>query len=547
LQESTGKQRFQLDKLPNVSQAAFNSYQKQHESVCLENTRVEVLQEIRNWAHGGDERSIFWLNGLAGTGKSTIARTVAREHNENGCLGASFFFSRGGGDLAHAGKFFPTIAVQLAKRIPSLEGHICESLEKHDDVPRLALYDQWRHLIQTPLSRLENSSRQSRLLIVVDALDECNGDDDVRVVLKLLSEISNIATIQLRVLITSRPETPLRLGFRQMSSILHHDLVLDHVPRELVDQDILIFFKQQFSEIRYIFENISPDWPGVERLGLLVEKSGGLFIYAATVCRFIKSNDQWSPDDLLGIFIPNDTSKESQKRKQRMPKSSPFSELDKIYTQILDYSLKRIENPQDQADIADEIGEIISTLAVLFQPLSLIALGYILDMEHTTIYQRLIHLRSVFSVPDNESSPVHLLHPSFRDFLFDSQRCTSHHLPIGEKLAHRRISEQCFYILSKSLKQDICDVKRPGIFVSDIERTKIQQALSLEVKYACTYWVQHTLSSGVELHDDHWIHGFLKQHILHWLEALSWIRKLSDGIHVLTALESRISVGSLFS
>jgi hypothetical protein len=158
--------------------------------------------------------------------------------------------------LAHAGKFFPTIAVQLTKQIPSLEGHICESLEKHDDVSQLALHDQWRNLIYTPLSRLENSFRQSRLLIIIDALDECEGDNDIRALLKLLSEIRDITTVRLRVFITSRPETPLPLGFCQMPSILHHDLVLDYVPRELVNQDILIFFKHQFSEIRYILRTL---------------------------------------------------------------------------------------------------------------------------------------------------------------------------------------------------------------------------------------------------------------------------------------------------
>jgi hypothetical protein len=538
---------FQLDKLPNISQAAFNSYMKQHEPACLKDTRVEVLQEIRDWAHGDDDRHIFWLNGLAGTGKSTIARTVARENYDNGYLGASFFFSRGGGDLGHAGKFFPTIAVQLAKRIPSLEDHICESLEKHDDITRLALHDQWHLLIYTPLSRLENSFRQSRLVIVIDALDECDGDNDVRALLKLLSEIRDITTVRFRVFITSRPETPLRLGFRQMPSILHHDLVLDHVPQELVDRDIMTFFNQEFLEIRHIFENISPDWPGIERLTLLVQKSGGLFIYAATVCRFIKSNDQWLPDDLLRIFIPSDSAKKSRKLKRRMPTTSPFSELDKIYTQILDYSLKRIENPQDQADIAGEIREIISTLGVLFQPLSLVALGYILETDHVTIHQRLKHLRSVLSVPDDESSPVRLLHPSFQDFLFDNERCVSRHFSVEEKVAHKRVSEQCVNILSNSLKQDICNVNRSGMFVLDVERTKIQQALPLQVEYACTYWVQHVLSSGVELGDDYWVHGFLSRHILHWLEALSWIGKLSDGIHFLGDLESRISVGSLCS
>jgi hypothetical protein len=100
-----------LTGLPSAVEAPFNSYQRQHEPTCLHNTRVDVLRHIFDWADGQDKRCIFWLNGLAGTGKSTIARTVARKYSEQERLGASFFFSRGGGDVSHAGKFFTSIAL----------------------------------------------------------------------------------------------------------------------------------------------------------------------------------------------------------------------------------------------------------------------------------------------------------------------------------------------------------------------------------------------------------------------------------------------------
>ena len=109
-----------LNHLPYAVDAPFDSYHRQHELTCLENTRVDVLRQIFDWADGQDERCIFWLNGLAGTGKSTIARTVACEYSERKRLGASFFFSRGGGDVSHASKFFISIAVQLASNTPPL-------------------------------------------------------------------------------------------------------------------------------------------------------------------------------------------------------------------------------------------------------------------------------------------------------------------------------------------------------------------------------------------------------------------------------------------
>ena len=70
-------------------------------------------------------------------GKSTIARTVAREHLAQNQLGASFFFSRGGGDVGNARKFFTTIAFQLAQRSPALKRGILEAVAKHRDIGTL--------------------------------------------------------------------------------------------------------------------------------------------------------------------------------------------------------------------------------------------------------------------------------------------------------------------------------------------------------------------------------------------------------------------------
>ncbi|KFY86474.1 hypothetical protein V500_07603 [Pseudogymnoascus sp. VKM F-4518 (FW-2643)] len=82
---------------------------------------------------GQNERCIFWLNGLAGTGKSTVSLTVARRYNEQKRLGASFFFSKGDGDVSHAVKFFTTsLAVQLGRTIPSLQKQIYDAITERN-------------------------------------------------------------------------------------------------------------------------------------------------------------------------------------------------------------------------------------------------------------------------------------------------------------------------------------------------------------------------------------------------------------------------------
>lgn len=130
-----------LSKLPVACQAAFNSHDNQYRSTCLPETRVELLQDITKWVNGMDKQYIFWLNRIAGTGKSTVARTIARTYYDRGNLGASFFFSRGGGDVSVADRLLTTIASQLASRIPSARRHIYEAIRENPDIAIHSLRD----------------------------------------------------------------------------------------------------------------------------------------------------------------------------------------------------------------------------------------------------------------------------------------------------------------------------------------------------------------------------------------------------------------------
>ncbi|GLA56262.1 hypothetical protein AnigIFM63604_006486 [Aspergillus niger] len=121
--------------LPFAKGAFFGSFEDQHEDECLAGTRTELLQQVQDWGRSSD-RHIFWLNGMAGTGKSTIARTVARNFEEDGILGASFFFKRGEGDRGSAAKLFSTLSKQLAVHIPQMVPGVREALENDPAIPK---------------------------------------------------------------------------------------------------------------------------------------------------------------------------------------------------------------------------------------------------------------------------------------------------------------------------------------------------------------------------------------------------------------------------
>ncbi len=106
-----------LAKLPVAGGASFDSYIEEHNGICLANTRVELQHQIVEWARDRDGKHIFWLCGMAGTGKSTIARTVARSFADKGQLGASFFFKKGEGNRGNASKLLITLAVDLMAHI----------------------------------------------------------------------------------------------------------------------------------------------------------------------------------------------------------------------------------------------------------------------------------------------------------------------------------------------------------------------------------------------------------------------------------------------
>ncbi len=129
---------------------------------------------------------------------------MAREYNNKKQLGASFFFSRGRGDLASTCRFATTIAVQLAEASPQLCRHIANAAAAADRIHGLGLYDQWERLILQPLARLNKEAFPSPLIIVVDALDECDNNDNVSLLIRCLAAAVAVEHANLRIFVTSR-------------------------------------------------------------------------------------------------------------------------------------------------------------------------------------------------------------------------------------------------------------------------------------------------------------------------------------------------------
>jgi len=482
------------------------------------------------WSGNPYDACIFWLSGMAGTGKSTISRTVARRWYDEKRLGATFFFSRGQGDLANASKFFATIACQLAHTQPSLATHIREAILNNPNITKQSLQDQWEQLIRRPLSQVKDLP--SELVLVIDALDECDGERDIRLILHLLSQANSLGSVRLKIFVTSRPETPIQLGFHDISNDAHRDFALHAILNAVVDNDICVLLQHEFGDIRKR-HGLPDEWPDASCLGQLVQKAGGLFIYATTVCRFIGYKFDYPPDRL--ILVLKDTKEHG----------TSMGQLDSMYTTLLRHAVtSKDDMPAEEELLSQRFKRIIGPIVVLRDTLTSAALTKLLRAKEWEVKQTLQSLSSVLRYSDG--APITLLHPSFRDFLLDNRRCQDPRFEVVAENTHRDLAVRCLDLMSRSLRRDICSLKLPGALSSDIVPEALERLLPAEVQYACRYWVDHLQRGNVELRNGEPLHdqidAFMNEHFLHWLEALSLLGRIHDGILMVKAINSMLSV-----
>jgi hypothetical protein len=230
---------------------------------------------------------VLWLNGLAGTGKSTIVWTAAKAMNERKELAAHFFFSRHDHERRQSSSVLPTIAYQLALWRGELRGPICAAVERSLGIAKLNIDTQIQILISGALQNAEPVFH-GRGLMVLDELDECE-DDSTSILPFLINAVSKLSW-RLKILVTSRPEHPITSMFDgSVLSVPTTVLVLHTIRPQIVSADIALYMKETLREI-FRRANGGEDWPPQEDLNALVRLASPLFIFAATVVRFIDSS-----------------------------------------------------------------------------------------------------------------------------------------------------------------------------------------------------------------------------------------------------------------
>ncbi|KAI0658910.1 hypothetical protein C8Q70DRAFT_916743, partial [Cubamyces menziesii] len=450
-------------RLRPVIEANFYSGSSVHVQ-CHGNTRKEVLATLCSWLRPEhppvSDQPILWLHALAGSGKSTIALTIANGWDKDGLLGASFFCARDG-DRSNINCIFRTIAYRLTLHLPTFREHLTKILETDPDVYSSTPTRQLEKLIVEPLEAARADAKSeatfpARVAIVIDALDECKDDAAVSTILKSLAlYIGRLSP--LKFLITSRPEENIARGFLQQSLDENtYKLALNKVPEELTRRDISVFLRSRLDEIRVNFA-LDTSWPAPQQLENLINLSELLFIFASLAARYIESIGR-DPERRLASLL--DAGNEATAN--RGTSTSPFHILDSLYVQVLQNAMPK-NAPLDDAGRKDEaalraqLKLILGTIVLAEQRLSPTTLDALLDLSAGTAKRVLPVLSAILTMPDRQdhTTPISIIHLSFPNFLVDPTRCTDQSFLVRPRIQHSHIAFRCLRIMNLALKYNI--------------------------------------------------------------------------------------------
>ncbi|KAL0957314.1 hypothetical protein HGRIS_001123 [Hohenbuehelia grisea] len=515
----------QFRKLNHVAAAGIEAVA---EEGCMEGTRVELLQSLRDWSDDPDAPRIFWLVGPAGAGKSAIARSLARLLLKVKLLGGSFFCSRQSSVRSNARNIIPTLAQFMARLYPKYSAALAEVLgpSSTDDVASWTIDRQTDKLLNTPLQKAyhdraltQHHVDESKLVLVVDALDECADSHEIST---FLTQLLSIPTwLPIKFFIASRPERDIRAHFVSQRSPddQHRILRLHEVEHEIVERDISLFLRRRLKAIR-VSTGISGAWPTNRDVAKLADLSGTLFIYASTVVKFIQDENP-------------------VKRLRYILRSFPEIErplngnLDQMYTLVLSDAM----NPDIR--MKEDISTTRRILAVILaarEPLSLAIMSALLGISYGAIRSSLERIHAVVHVPALDvDGAISIYHKSFADYLVSRERAPPTTF-ICLDAGHSELAKGCLSIMRRELRFNISGCK------SSYLPTAMQELhpVAKDLRYSCLYWSPHIIGAS-HCHTPallQSLEAILQTQFLFWLEILCTEDESSQASSLLLKLLS---------
>ncbi|GAB1521047.1 hypothetical protein RhiTH_004138 [Rhizoctonia solani] len=506
-----------LAKMTPSMSAVYNSAEAADikRGACTEGTREAQIKLLLEWADEPSSGRTCWMNGMAGTGKTTIAYTVCTELKSKNQLGASFFCSRTIPECRRVKHIIPSIAYQLARFSLPFRCALSKALSADIDAHALALNVQYKKLIEDPLAAVKDCL-PADLIVVIDALDECDNEDSVGQILELLMPAAH--TLPIRYLISSRPEKEIT---RNMTGRLDGNddarLVLHNLDSGTVRFDIDTYMRKELADVPL----------NEDQRRRIADRCGVLFIYASTTCRYIRQAHEMNTlHSALGVIMQSAS---------RSMEYGGEEEIDELYKNILDTAFNKAS--VNQAD-RQKMRAVLETAVCAIEPMTKSAIAGVLSLDNDTQVDRLLlPFRSVLNVAQ-KTGLVSTLHASFPDFMLSQIRSGQYHCP--PKLRHTTIAEACLRLIDGAEpKFNICAL--PSSFLLDDQvkdlAHRVTQSISPGLAYACRYWITHLTLGEHTNRLTGLVGGFFQSRLLLWMEVMSLTKNIRYATSIIQSAE----------
>ncbi|KAJ3402012.1 hypothetical protein HDU80_005508 [Chytriomyces hyalinus] len=466
-----------------------------HHDAYVPNTRLWALENLHAWLQDPKADNVLWLNGGAGVGKSVIAWLISQNLPIGFSLGSIFFCRHDDMDKNSAKQIVRTMIYTLSSKFPAFKAY-AEEVQAADLKGILAGKPSvlksaslaFTNIVVNGLKKL-NPVRNPKILLVIDALDECGkmGDPDRTAILNILRGQAKSLPSFARIFVTGRPDIDI---YETMAS-LKSDMLLPTSKENLAD--IEIFVQHQ---LRRHFPKLIANDPELlsECAHRILEKSEGFFIYARVV---VDQLEKVSAANLL------------------LEVSEFQSGLDSVYLHVLKRShVKR-----------EDFRLVVGVILGLQELMTLDSLAFILNVDVSFVGNVVSKIRSVLTI-DPATDTIAVIHKSFADFLVDPRRCVDTSWFINMDDINEIIVQRSLEIMNGSLRRDIAGITQARI-TEKIEPADYNFVFSPELSYACRFWTRHLTKTNVDAVFSQ-LHEFSTTHLSHWIEALVLLEAFNE-------------------
>jgi hypothetical protein len=489
----------------------------------MKGTRVEIIRDIVDQLTRLPDPSLRLVvcSGPAGSGKSTVAKTIAECLDERSLLAASFFFSRDYADRKELGYLPSTLAHQLADYdlefrrllVTLLEGDRNKLIYANPEL-------QFQKMVVELLAKMPSSP--TPWVICLDALDEC-GKDRGRILLQWLSHAIFEIPVHVRFFLTGRPEVRSYLKSDPLRS-LTRNYSIEEIDPETAKNDIRLYVAQSLTDQTW-------DTPGGWRIANrdadeITSRANGLFIFAATAVRYVHTRS-------------SDLDVHPQESVDHLLKGAHLNQLHEIYLQIIE---EAIGIPVDVDQRVERIRKVLGAIVDLVEPQDVESLSGLLDIDVQELRRTLIRLSAVLHVPE-EAGVIKIIHLSFREFLTGAIQAKHPELLCGTEVQRLSLALNTLRVMQKELRFNICDLPTSHLRNVDVDGLEERKRtyISGHLVYSCRFWVVHLTASHYTLQVAQIAGKFLLEHLLFWLEVLSLAGAVDSAVEALSNLIKWIS------